>query len=52
MAQSRNTLRTRMRYTYGMADSSVLVTKGVTLGDCATMGCDIVVDLDIFVWWL
>ena len=49
MAQSRNTLRTKVGYTYGMVGR--LVTKGVTLGDSATVSCDIVVELDLLVWW-
>lgn len=50
MAQSRSTLRTMVGYAYGMVGRSVLVNKGVTLGDCATISCDTVLELNLFVW--
>lgn len=49
-ALSRNALRAEIEHTYDVLDKLALVRKRSDSGSSAMVGCDMVVDVDDFIW--
>ena len=49
-ALSRDALRAEIEHTYDVLDRPALVRKRSDFGSSAIVGCDMVVDVDEFIW--
>lgn len=49
-ALSRNALRAEIEHSYDVLDKLALVRKRSDFGSPAVVGCDMVVDVDDFIW--